>query len=133
MCQRSRADFDFEADRNKDLVFAMKQGDQGYIQPDEHTEQPDLNLVNVECIPRFPNNISSLLGTTIRNNDGNQNIVGSVNYFVPQSRAQPHPLCIISTICQIVKITLYQASNYTNSIFGCYISFINHQFCFGLC
>ena len=70
----------------------MKQGDQGCVQADEHTEQPDLTLGNEDCIPHFPNNISSLLGTTIRENDDNQNIVGSVNYFVPQSRSQSHPV-----------------------------------------
>ena len=90
MRQRSRRDVDFEAERNEDHVFAMKQGDQCYIPADEHTEQLDLTLGNVDCIPRFPNNTSSLLSTTIRNNDDNQNIVGSLNYFVPQSR--PHPV-----------------------------------------
>ena len=59
------------------------------IRPLEHQ---DLTLGNVDCIQHFPNNISSLLGTTIRNNDANQNIVGSLNYFVPQSQPQPHPL-----------------------------------------
>ena len=92
MRQRNRGDIDFEAERIKDHVFAMKQGDQGYIQEDECTEKPDLTLGNVDCMPRSPNNISSLLGNTIRNNDANQNIVGSVKYFVPQSRTQPHPL-----------------------------------------
>ena len=74
----------------------MKQGDCGYSPEDKHTEQPDLTLETVECIPRFPNNISSPLGPTIRNNDDKQNIVGSENYFVPQY--QPHP-CIFSIIC----------------------------------
>ena len=92
MRQRSRGDIDFEAVKNEEHVFAMKHGDQGYIQADEHTVKPDLTLGNMDCIPRFRNNIFSLLGTTIRNNDDNQNIVGSVNYFVPQSRPQPHPM-----------------------------------------
>ena len=61
--------------------MAMKKGDQGYIPEDEYTKQTDLPLGNVECITRFPNNVSSLLGTTIRNNDDNQNIEGSVNYL----------------------------------------------------
>ena len=43
----------------------------------------------MDCIQRFSNNICSLLGTTIRNNDDNQNIVGSVNYFVPHFQAHP--------------------------------------------
>ena len=71
-------DFDFETERIE--------GDQGYISEDEHTEQADLTLGNMDCIPRFPNNVSSLLGDSIRNNDDNQNIVRSVNYFVPQSQ-----------------------------------------------
>ena len=90
--QRNRDDTDFEAERIGDQVFALKQGDQDYIQEDERTEQPHLTLGNVDCIPLSPNNISSLLDTTIRNNDRNQNIVGSMNYFVAQSRPQPHPL-----------------------------------------
>ena len=71
----------------KTTYLHFKQGNQGYISEDGHTEQPDLTLGNVDCIPRFPNSISSHLGTSIRNNDDNQNIVGSV-YFVPQSRTQ---------------------------------------------
>ena len=90
MHQRSSGDVDFEAERIEDHAFAIKQSNQGYIPADEHTDQPNLNLGNADCIPRFPDNISSLLGTTNRNNDGNQNTVGSVNYFVPQSRSQPH-------------------------------------------
>ena len=92
MRQSNREDIDFEAEKTEDDVFVMKQGDQVYIQEDEHAEQPDLTLENVGCIPRSPNNISSLLGTTIRNNVVIQNTVGSVNYFVPQSQPQPHPL-----------------------------------------
>ena len=92
MRQRNRVDIDFEAERIEDHIFAMNQGDQYYIQEDEPTEQPNLTWGNVDCIPCSPNNISSLLGTTIRSNDPNQNIVGSVNYFVPQSWPQPHPL-----------------------------------------
>ena len=96
MRQRNREDIDFDAERIE--------GDQGYIPEDEHTEQLDLTLENLDCIPCFPNNVSSLLGTTIRNNDDNQNIFRSVNFFVPQS--------------QIVKVTPYQAGIYTDSIFG---------------
>ena len=70
----------------------MKQSNRGYSSEDEHTEQPDLTLKNLDCIPSFSNNISSLLGTTIRNNDSNLNIVGSVNYFVPQSQSQVYPV-----------------------------------------
>ena len=90
MHQRSSGDVDFEGERIEDHAFAIKQSNQGYIPADEHTDQPNLNLGNADCIPRFPDNISSLLGTTNRNNDGNQNTVGSVNYFVSQSRSQPH-------------------------------------------
>ena len=56
MRQRNREDIDFDAERIE--------GDQGYIPEDEHTEQPDLTLGNLDCIPCFPNNVSSLLGTT---------------------------------------------------------------------
>ena len=70
----------------------MKQGNRGYSPEDEHTEQPDLTLKNLDCIPNFSNNISSLLGTTIRNNDSNLNIVGSVNYSVAQSQSQAYPV-----------------------------------------
>ena len=97
MRQRNREDIDFDTERIE--------GDQGYIPEDEHTEQPDLTLENLDCIPCFPNNVSSLLGTTTRNNDDNQNIFRSVNFFVPQP--------------QIVKVTPYQAGIYTDSIFGC--------------
>ena len=70
----------------------MKQGNRGYSPEDEYTEQPDLTLKNLDCIPSFSNNISSLLGTTIRNNDSNLNIVGSVNYSVAQSQSQVYPV-----------------------------------------
>ena len=113
MRQRNRGDIGFEAERIEDYVFAMKQGNQGYIQEDECTEKPDLTLGNVDCMPRSPNNISSLLGTTIRNNDANQNIVGSVKYFVPNLGLNLI-LCIISTISQIVKVTLSQVGDYTD-------------------
>ena len=63
MRQSNREDIDFEVEKTEDDVFVMKQGDQVYIQEDEHAEQPDLTLENVGCIPRSPNNISSLLGT----------------------------------------------------------------------
>ena len=92
ICQRSRGDVDFEAERIKDHTFAIKQGDQGYVPADEHRDQPNLTLWNVDCIPRFSNNISCHLGTTIRNNDDNENIVASVNYFVPRSQLQLHPV-----------------------------------------
>ena len=75
MHQSNREDIDFEAERTEDRKFAMKQDNRSYSPEDQHTEQPDLTLKNVDCIPSFPNNISSLLGTTIRNNDGNRNIV----------------------------------------------------------
>ena len=76
-------DINFEAEGIEDHTFVMKQCD-------KHTKQPHLTLGNVDCIPFFPNSISSLLGTAIRNNDGNQNIGGSVNYFVGQLQSQPH-------------------------------------------
>lgn len=60
----------------------MKQGNRGYSPEDEHTEQPDLTLKNLDGIPSFSNNISSLLGTTIKNNNDKQNIVDSVNHFL---------------------------------------------------
>ena len=44
MRQRSSGNIDFEAEKNEDHTFAMKQGDRSYIQADEHTEQPDLTL-----------------------------------------------------------------------------------------
>ena len=75
MHQSNREDIDFEAERTEDRKFAMKQDNRSYSPEDQHTEQPDLTLKNVDCIPSFPNNISSLLGTTIRNNDDNRNIV----------------------------------------------------------
>ena len=90
--QRNREDINSEAERIEDHKFAMKQGNRGYSPEDEHTEQPDLTLKNVNCIPSFPNNISSLLATTIRNNDDNQNIVDSVNYYMLQPQSQPHPV-----------------------------------------
>ena len=64
-------DTDVEVERIENHIFAIKQGDQSYIPEDKHTEQPDLILLNVGCIPRFPNNISSLLGSTVGNNDHN--------------------------------------------------------------
>ena len=70
MRQRNRGDVNFETEKIEEQAFAMKQGDQGYIPADEHTEQPNLTLGNVDCIPHFPNNMSSLLGTTISNNNG---------------------------------------------------------------
>ena len=69
--QRNKGDIDFEAERIEDDTFEMKQGDRDNNPEDKHTEQPDLTFENVDCIPHFPNNISSCLGTTIRNNDGN--------------------------------------------------------------
>ena len=75
MHQSNRENIDFEAKRTEDRKFAMKQDNRSYSPEDQHTEQPDLTLKNVDCIPSFPNNISSLLGTTIRNNDDNRNIV----------------------------------------------------------
>ena len=92
MCQSNREDIDFEAERTEDRKFAMKQDNRSYSPEDQHTEQPDLTLKNVDCIPSFPNNISSLLGTTIRNNDDNRNIVCLENQFVPQPQSQPHPV-----------------------------------------
>ena len=78
MRQRNKGDIDFEAGRFEDHTFAVKQGGRGYSPADKHAEQPDLTLGSVECIECFPKNISSLLGTTIRNNNDNQNIVGWV-------------------------------------------------------
>ena len=59
MHQRSSGDVDFEAERIEDHAFAIKQSNQGYNPADEHTEQPNLTLGNVDCIPRFPDNIFS--------------------------------------------------------------------------
>ena len=84
MCQRKQWEINFEVKRTEVYTFVMKPGDCGYSPEDEHAEQTDWTLGNVGCILRFPNNISSLLATTIANNDDNQNIVGSVNYTVPQ-------------------------------------------------
>ena len=90
MHQQNRGNIDFEAGRIEDHTFAMKQGYHGYSPEDKHTERPELTLGNVGCIPHFPNNISSLLGTSIRKNNDNLNTMGSVNYVVPQP--QPHPV-----------------------------------------
>ena len=89
MRQRNKGDIDFEAEMTEDHTFAMKQGNRCYSPENNYTEQPDLTLGNVDCIPRFPNNISSLLGTTIKNNNANQNTVDSVNYFLHKSQRRP--------------------------------------------
>lgn len=70
----------------------MKQDDCGYSPEDKRAEQPDLTLGNVDWIPCIPNNISSYLGATTRNDDDNQNIVCSANCFLTQSLSQPHPV-----------------------------------------
>ena len=57
MRQRSRGDVNFESEKIEEHAFAMKQGDQGYTPADEHTEQPNLTLGNVDCIPHSPNNV----------------------------------------------------------------------------
>lgn len=95
----------------------MKQGNRGYSPEDEHTEQPDLTLKNLDCIPSFSNNISSLLGTTIRNNDSNLNIAGSVNYFVPQSQSQVYRM----------YYQYYMPDNQSYIVPG------QHLYCFSLC
>ena len=77
MGQRNKRDIDFE-----DHTFALKQGNRRYSPADHYTKQPGLTLGNVSCILPFPNNISSLLGTTIKNNNDKQNIVDSVNHFL---------------------------------------------------
>lgn len=61
MHQRNRWTIDFEAERVEDYIFSMKQDHRGYRSEDKHTEQPDLALANVDCILRFPNNISSFM------------------------------------------------------------------------
>ena len=58
-----------------------------YSPENEYAEQPNLNLGNMDCIQRFPNNLHSLLDTNIRKNNNSQNIVVSVNYFVPQPQS----------------------------------------------
>ena len=57
MRQRNRVDIDFEAERIEDHILAMNQGDQGYIQEHEPTEQTNLTWGNVDCIPCSPNNL----------------------------------------------------------------------------
>lgn len=48
--QRNRGDIDFKAKRIEVCVFAIKLDNQGYNTEDEHTEQPDLTLGNVDSI-----------------------------------------------------------------------------------
>ena len=90
---------------------------------DKHTEQPDLTLGNVDCVRCIPNNISSHLGTIIRNKDDNQNIMCSANYFLPQPQSHPHP----------VYYQHYMPTSQTYTLPGWHISFFNQLFCFVLC
>lgn len=66
-------------------TFTMKQNDYCYNPDNKHVEQPNLTLGNVDCIHRFPNNISLLVGTTIKSNNNNKNIASSLNYILLQS------------------------------------------------
>ena len=65
----------------------MKQGDCYYNPENKQAEQPNLTLGIVDCIPRFPNNISSLLGTTI----GNKDVY--YQYYMTDSQSYTVPDC----------------------------------------